>query len=731
MRFIKNPRFLVLLAALFVLFGARELRLSDPPFVKSLRELTFDSYQRIKPREPLGQPIRIIDIDEDSIAEFGQWPWPRTRIAQMVDRLTELGAACVAFDIVFSEPDRTGPAGMLAELRERDLPGRETLEPLISKIPDNDMVLAEAMARAPTVLGFFNSAESRLGLPEPKAGFVLLGADPASLLLPVPNAVISLPFLREASIGSGLISLGGQADAIVRRVPMFMQGGNGKKYPAMSIETLRVVQGAPSYALKTTEASGEISAGGLAITAFQVGQFEVPVTREGDLRVYYAPNDSELYVPARDLLSQSSEKLAPLLAGHIVFIGVSAQGLRDIRSTALGEEVPGVSIHAQIVDQILSGAFLNRPDWALGVELATMFVATLLLVGFLSITGAVISGILGVVVGGALLAGSWYAFSNSGLLLDPVFPMLTAGTIFLGATIFNFAYAEREKRFVRGAFQRYIAPDLLKKLEDHPETLRLGGEIRDMTLMFMDVRGFTPISEKLTPEELVAFLNQLLSPLSDAILAREGAIDKYIGDSIMAFWNAPLDVADHRRKAARAALDMIAIVEQLNRNDAFGFRSSNKGPRDVQIGIGLNSGAACVGNMGSTSRFNYSVVGDTVNVAARIESSCKAVGWPVLLSEDTAAAVTDFALLEAGAIALKGKSKPVKLYALLGDEKRTQETGWDDLLAAHTRMLEAMRAGNNAQAKRVQAECLALAREDLATFYDNLLASGRDRIAAE
>ena len=731
MRFIKNPRILVFLAAILVLAGARELRLSDPPLIASLRDLTFDAYQRIKPRQPLGQPIRVIDIDEASIAEYGQWPWPRTRIAQIVDRVRELGGACIAFDIVFSEPDRTGPAGMLAELKARQVPGRDALEKMIASIPDNDSVLAQSIAQSPTVLGFFNDTRSNQGLPEKKAGFAFLGADPSPILFPLHAAVMSLPMFREAAEGSGSISVGVLGDEVVRRIPMFLNGDNKQQYAAMALETLRLVQGMPSYTLKTTEASGEYSAGQLAMTSFRVGQFEVPVTENGDLRLYFSHDDPALYISAKDLLTASDEQLAPLVEGHIVFVGTSAAGLRDIRITPLGESVPGVFIHAQIVDQILSGAFLNRPDWAIGAELATMFVASLLLVGILPFAGAVVSGVLGAVVGVILLAGSWYAFSRHGILLDPVFPLLTAGIVFLAATIFNFAYSEREKRFVRGAFQRYIAPDLLKKLEDHPEMLRLGGEIRDMTLMFMDVRGFTPISEKLTPEELVTFLNQLLSPLSDVILSHEGAIDKYIGDSIMAFWNAPLDVDDHRTKSVRAALDMIATVEQLNRDDAFGFKASGKGLGDVQIGIGVNSGDACVGNMGSSSRFNYSVVGDTVNVAARIESSCKAVGWPVLASEETASAIRDFALLEAGSIALKGKSKPAKLFAVIGDEKMAQTAEWQKLSQTHAAFLAAIAKGNRKDAERLKRECLDAGPAGLDHFYEELAASGAGRLAAE
>jgi len=735
-RFLNRQRIVLYALALLALFGARELRMADPPLVASLRALTFDAYQRLKPRQPLGQALRIVDIDEASIGELGQWPWPRTQIARMVTRLTELGAAAIAFDIVFSEPDRTGPAGFLAELRQRDEKMGDAVAPLIAGLEDNDIVLVRALESIPTALGFFNDSNSALGLPEPKAGFASIGPDPRDILPPIAASVMSLKPFRDASDGSGTISLGDNLDGVVRTVPMFVAAQGGRKYPSLALETLRLVQGASTYILKTSEAGGEFRVGELAMTDFKLGQFEVPVTRKGELIVYYAHNDPSLYLSARDLLTKSDTELAPLVEGHIVFFGASASGLRDIRITPLGESVPGVFVHQQIVDQILQGAWLARPDWAEGAELAAMFISTALLVGILPFAGAVISGLIGLACALALVGGSWYAFSTHGLLLDPVFPVMAASIIFLMATIFVFAVTEREKRFVRGAFQRYLAPDLLRKLESHPDSLKLGGEMRQMTLMFMDVRGFTPISERLTPEELIAFLNRLLTPLSDAIQHREGAIDKYIGDSIMAFWNAPLDVPEHERKAARAALEMVTIVDRLNAEDAFGFHRPELGLGDVQVGIGVNSGMGCVGNMGSDTRFNYSVVGDTVNVAARIESSCKAVGWPVLLSETTAGACAGFAMLEAGSIALKGKSAPATLFALIGDETLAATAEWKQLAECHARFVadraDPARAGD---LSALTSACLAAAPPELAGklsgFYERQAAAALVSAAEE
>lgn len=728
MRRIPRKTLYVLLVAAATMAGAWTWRYGDPPLLTGLGDLTFDAYQRLKPRQPLGQPIRIVDIDESSIAEFGQWPWPRTRIAAMVDRLAELGAATIAFDIAFSEPDRTGPAAFLEILKESDKSGidpeqEKLLEDAISALPDNDAVLAASIARAPAVIGFFSEPRTDAVLPRIKAGYAFLGEDPKPVLQPFTGSIMSLPVFQEAASGNGLMSLSEQRDDLVREAPMFVTDG-ANIYPALSIEALRVAQGAKSYVLKTTSASGEISAGRTGMTSFKVGQLTAPVDRSGRFRIYFATNDDRaLYLSARDLLQRPIGETRALVEGHIVFVGSSATGLRDLRITPLGESVPGVYMHAQIADQILSGDFLQRPDWAKGAEMAAMFVIGAMILLVLPFLGAVASAAFGLAMMAAVAAGSWFAFSRWGLLIDPLFPAVSGAIIYLMTTILLFAFTEREKRFVRGAFQRYLAPDLLGKLERNPESLKLGGEIRDMTLMFMDIRGFTSISEGLDPQTLVTFLNKLLSPLTDAIQAHEGAIDKYIGDSIMAFWNAPLDVADHPRKAARAALDMMRALRELNARDEFGFHKPEIGLGDVQIGIGLNSGPGCVGNMGSSTRFDYSVIGDTVNVAARIESTTKPAGWPILLSETTAAACPDFAILRGGAMPLKGKSKPATLYALIGNETVAATPQWRELARLHQEFLEALDAGQDHRIEPAMRACLQASDLDLAAFYAALAAS--------
>lgn len=714
-RSLHSKRLLVALVACGVLAFMTGLRLADPGFLIAMRELTFDYYQRMKPRAHDPAPVRIVDIDEASISRIGQWPWPRTKLAELVQTLTDLGAAAIVFDVVFAEPDRTSPAQIRQNLGN-SVP--ENLLNALDELPDNDEVFAAAIGEAPVVLGFAISGRPEERILVGKAGIAFGGDDPASFLKPFPGAVPSLEMFQRKASGNGSISVSrDDLEGSVRRVPLIESDGN-RIYPSLSVEALRVAQGASGLIVRATGASGESSGGTSAVTAIKVGAFEVPTTASGELWVYYNADTPGRYVSAKDLYDKKNSlaDLVPAIEGHIVLVGTSAAGLRDIRATSLGELVPGVSIHAQVLEQILHGAYLSRPDWADGLEIIVTLLVGVLVILALPAIGSAGTALLGAVIAAGLIGGSIYLFWEKGLLIDPVYPSVASFFVFTAATALLYFLTEREKTFVRHAFGQYLSPELVSRLESAPEQLSLGGEMRDMTILFMDIRGFTPISEQLTPEELVSFLNTLLSPLSDAIQAEGGTIDKYIGDSIMAFWNAPLTIPDHARKACRAGLTMLKIVDDLNDRDAFRFRARNLKTRFVQIGIGLNSGEACVGNMGSARRFNYSVIGDAVNVASRIESSCKPVGAELLVSEHTKTAAPDFAYLEAGEIPLKGKSKPIKLFALLGDEAVRAAREFRELESAHLRLLAAIGSQACSEARRAMEDARNLA-PSLMDFY--------------
>ncbi len=727
MRLLRRKRLAVGIVAGLMLLAATAVRTADPFFLTSVRELTFDTFQRIWPRDYQPAPVRIVDIDEASLAAFGQWPWPRDRLALIVARLGELGAAALAFDVIFAEADRSSPSRAIGSLDLGEGISADVARDLIARLPDNDKLLAVEMARIPAAVGFATVPSANLTRPAKKAGISFGGQNPVEILPRFPGILKSLDILEEAAAGSGGLSLSIQDTAgIVRRIPLLFNDGSAL-YPSLVIEALRIAQGASGIAIRTTSASGEIDSGDPAVTELRVGDFSIPTTAAGDLWLYFDRDRRDRYVSAMDLFDKSKDAaLHDAIDGNIVFIGTSSVGLADIRVTPLGELVPGVSVHAQAVEQIIAGDFISRPDWAFGLEIIVTLLLGIVILAALPWLGAAWTAAFGGLSAGLIFGSAAWLFTRQGLLLDPVFPALTNLLVYATATAMLYLLTERERRFVRTAFSQYLAPELLAKLEAAPQDLQLGGEMREMTILFMDIRGFTPISEQLAPTELVAFLNTLLTPLSDEIQAEAGTIDKYIGDSIMAFWNAPLTVEDHARHACRAALAMTKRVAELNAADAFGFRAAGMPMNAVRIGVGLNTGQACVGNMGSARRFNYSVIGDAVNISSRIESSCKTVGADCVVSQDTMRAAPDFAFLEAGEIPLKGKSVPVKLFALVGAEDVAVSKEFRALAGLHKDLMQALEQADAKAAASALARCRDIAPTHLADFYDRFT----DRVAS-
>ncbi|NEI69099.1 CHASE2 domain-containing protein [Rhizobium lusitanum] len=650
------------------------LRASDPQLLRLARDLTFDQYQRLVPRTFENQPVRVIDIDEASLREFGQWPWPRNRIAALVDRLSDMGASAIAFDILFAEPDRLSPSNVV-----RDVTG---IDPsLLGKLPDNDEIFSQSLSGRPVVLGFGLSNEGSY-LPPVKAGFAYTGESPFDAPPAIKAATPLQPKLEANAAGLGHISLNpGASSAVVRSVPLFLSSGK-QLYPSLALEALRVAQGASTYILDAAPDTPN------TLTRVKIGNFVVPVTAAGELWLYISPDTPERYISASKVLAAggASADIRTAIEGSIVFVGTSASGLQDVRTTALGENVPGVSIHAQILEQILSGRFLSRPDWADGLEILSIAVLGSLLVILTTFVNPAVALGCGLLITFFALVASWLAFLYGGLLFDPLAPIVAGSITHFAATAFRFLVTDRERRDVRRAFGHYLSPSLLYRIEHTRNALRLGGDERELTVMFVDVRNFTQISEELTPSAVVAFLNTLLDALSHHVIANDGTLDKFIGDSIMAFWNAPVDVSDHAGKAVRAALGMRETLSRLNSDDAFGFGDA----RRVGIGIGIHTGLACVGNMGAETRFNYTAVGDAVNIAARIESACKDISFDILVSEPTASLLPDCALLEAGALTLKGKSMRTKLFAVVGDARLAKAADFTELQAMHRRLVAAL-----------------------------------------
>lgn len=671
------------IVAIAIVVAALALRLAEPSALIHLRHLAFDEYQRLDPRpaDP-SLPVEIVAIDEASLAEHGQWPWPRSVIAEIVQRLGEAGAAAIALDLSLSEPDRTDPGRMIAALPES--PERDRLIQSLSQAKTSDAHLADVLATTPVVLGLILTHGQNSGGDVPRKGGFASAGDPPEPFLPAFETVtVPLDPFKQSATGLGSMNWLPDRDQIVRTVPLLFVV-NGTVVPSLAAEALRVAQGASTIVARASNASGQTAFGAqTGINAVKIGAVVVPTDASGAVRVHFSPTVTSRYLSAGAVHSGRFDPTE--VAGKIVLIGATAPGLYDLRATPIEASVPGVEIHAQVLEHILSGGLLQRPDWAPGLEIVVFVALAAVIAIATGLLPVVWAFGLGLVAIAGWLAISWLAFSRAGLMLDPTFPALSATTVLLATTGYVGIREERDRRQIRSAFGRYVAPGLVEELARDPDRLKLGGEIKEMTILFTDMRGFTTVSEGMNAERLTAFVNAFLTPLTDTVLAHRGTIDKYIGDAIMAFWNAPLDDADHARHACEAALAMLEAIA------AFNAREHDHPP--VAIGIGLNTGECCVGNLGSERRFDYSVIGDDVNVASRLEGQTKSYGVPIIVGEQTARAVPDFALVEIDRVRVKGKTVPISLYALLGDGARAREPSFQAVKAAMDTLTQSYRAG--------------------------------------
>ena len=642
---------------LALLIGLAALRIADPAPVEEIRVRTFDTFQRIDPRVKTARPVTIVDIDEASLAKLGQFPWPRTRIADLITGLTKLGAVVIAFDIVFSEPDRLNPDVAADTFRDLDEETRSRLRAL----PSNDQILADAMRRSRVVLGESGlpQVQSEFDKSLPLTGLAMLGEEPQPFMLEWPGLLRNVPLLEAAAAGRGLFTIWPERDGIVRRVPVMMLA-QGATMPSLSFEMLRVATGTDTIFIKSDQAG---------IKSIGVKGFQIPTDRNGQLWVHFAHHDPRILVSALDVIEG---KVAPeKIKGQLVLIGTSAVGLNDNKTTPVDPSMPGVEIHAQVIESALTRAVLTQPNYGIAVEFCAAILFGILVIAFAPLFGPVTLVVVGALFATLLIGTSWYFYAQQRLLFDFTYPLLSTTSIYLTLIFTSFVREQRQRKQIRTAFAQYMSPALVEQLAQSPEKLVLGGEEREMTIMFSDVRGFTSISEsyKNDPQGLTALMNRFLTPLTNAILERKGYIDKYMGDAIMAFWNAPLDDREHQLNACEAAVDMLERIDVLNKQREFEAKEGGHVYIPLNVGVGLNTGTCVVGNMGSDLRFDYSVLGDSVNLASRLEGQSKEYGFPIIVGSRTALAAREkFAILELDFIMVKGKKEPEVIYAIAGRE---------------------------------------------------------------
>lgn len=697
------------IVGLLLLAAFLALRVWDPAPVQILRLRTFDIYQMIQPREPAAQPAVIVDIDDASLQAHGQWPWPRTLVARLVEEIAKRGAVAIGFDIVFPEPDRTTPFRVAQGLPELD----EKLREAMRKARDHDEILAETIARSRVVLGLsaYNPRQgARRADSSPKASFATIGADPKPFLVEYPDLLANIEPLEKAAAGRGMFTVLPDADGMIRKVPVLLLA-KGNMVPSLSLDLLRVATGKTTYLIRS---------GANGIESMAIAGMKLPVDANGNLWLHFSPHRPDRYVSASDVIAGTVP--ADRFAGRLVLIGTSASGLLDLRATPVDPAMPGVEIHAQLLESILTGALLKRPDYAVGFEILLGLAIGLGIIVLAPVFGAVTVFAAGLAVAGLVVGLSWYYFSTQGLLIDITYPLLSSFVMF--ATMLSVTYFREEvrRRQIREAFGQYLSPDLVEQLAEHPDKLVLGGETREMSILFSDVRDFTGISEsyKSDPQKLTLLINRLLTPLSNAILEQRGTIDKYMGDNVMAFWNAPLDDARHARNACAAALGMVGELTAINRQLEAEASEAGTPFGGLDVGIGINTGECVVGNMGSDVRFDYTVLGDSVNLASRLEGQSKAYGVRIIIGEHTAQLAGDeFVTAELDWIRVKGKTQPEVIYTILGWRDGADAGAYDVTRENIRNILAAYRKRDWTAAERALGTARkAGSKPDMSAFYD-------------
>jgi adenylate cyclase len=615
--------------------------------VQVLRNALFDQYQRWQPRQYIAAPVRIIDIDDESLKRFGQWPWPRTRIAELTARLQDAQAAVIAFDIVFAEPDRTSPKAML-EVWHAPAPMREQ----ISRLADHDEVLADVFARGKVVLGLALDQQARADAQPLPAGlqasrYVTVGEFPRAYTHGFTGAVTALPALQAVAEGNGALNFVPDTDGVVRRVPLVLRVGS-TLVPTLAAEALRVAQGAKNYIIHS---GASLSAG---LDDVRVGQLTVPTTPFGEVWVHFTKPVAERYLPAWKVLDGGVPP--EQLRGRIVLVGVSAQGLTDLRFSPMGAALPGVEIHAQLIEQALTGGGLTRPAWASVTEALAMVAGGVgVSLVALNCAAALSFGVLGVLLA-ALWAVGWWAFSASGLLLDPVLPSLVVLACFVFASIVHHLGIERRQAWVKQAFASYVSPNLVAHLMANPQALELSGKRQECSFVFTDLAGFTSLMEQMDPAKAVTLLNVYLEQMIAIAFAHDGTLDRIVGDAVAIMFSAPVTQLDHPQRALACALEMQRFAAQ---------HLNGLAQRDIAFchtRIGVHTGEVIVGNFGGPSHFDYRALGDPVNTAARLEAANKQLGTLICVSQATLAGCPQALARPVGRLLLPGKQLPLMVF---------------------------------------------------------------------
>ena len=650
---------------LLAIIGSASLYLWDPLPLQVIRNNTFDQFQRIQPRPYQDTAVKIINIDEESLNRLGQWPWPRTLVAELLAKLQAAEPAAIALDIIFAEKDRTSPQAML-DLWQLPANKRQLLDDL----PDHDQILATAIQQSNTTLGFaLTHDKSQQPPPTIKAHFIEIGTSPLNYLPSFASAVSSLPMLEAHAAGNGALTFISDTDGVVRKVPLLLRYQD-KLVPSLAAECLRLAQKTKNFTLRNHTTAG------MGLAEVGIGSIRVPTTPQGEIWINFSKPTNQRYISAWQVLAGRVDEGD--LHNKILLIGTSAQGLMDLRFSPLGDIIPGIEVHAQALEQILSGVQLIQPDWSNALEILIITLGGLLIGSIALSSGAMLSFVAFIFALSLLWTSAWHAYADYRLLIDPMVSSVMLLLIFLLTSIFRHVYSERSQRWVKQAFSRYISPNLVEYLITHPEELELGGHRQTCSFVFTDLTDFTSLMENLDPSQAVSLLNAYLENMIAIAFSHHGTLDRIVGDAVAIMFSAPVKQADHQRRAIQCALDMQRYAS------LYSAQLNNKNIRFGLTRIGVHSGEVIVGNFGGKTIFDYRALGDAVNTASRLEGANKYIGTLICISEATLSACPEIPARPIGRLLVKGKSIPLTVFEPLGQ----QQSNLSDYQAAFILMRE-------------------------------------------
>jgi adenylate cyclase len=684
--------------------------------LRNLEANTLDLRFHLRGRINPTPHVVLIVIDDRSIAELGRWPWNRKRFADMLDRLRQAGAKVVAFDLLFSEPEVVVERDALTQLRQAiaalDTPDRmlsdsqrELVERMLVQLDqavDPDAALATAVRQAGTVvLGFAAPISPSLPQPSPaqphpsplisrSAYRVLqhLGAERSLLSLGDSAVMVPIAPIAQEAVALGHVNIALDADGTPRyEYPVAMYAGD--YYPSLAIQVTREFLG-----LSLDEVRVQFGEG------IQLGQIFIPTDEAMRLLVnYVGPRGAFPTYAFADVLQGRLPDA--VFRDNIVLIGGGASGLGDVFVTPFSAALPGVERHATVIDNILRQDFLHRRDSTALIDIACIAVLGLLIAWLSPKFPSFWGSLVALALGGLYTVANVLAFTQAGLWVNLLFPLLTVALTQSSLTLFRFLTEERQKHMIRRAFQFYLHPAVVDQVSQHPQLLKLGGEARELTVLFADIRGFSTIAEGLTPETLVHRLNEYFSVMTRVVFAHNGLLDKYIGDAIMAVYGVPLHTPDHAYQACCTALDMMRELSSLQAT------WHERGLPSMTIGIGINTATMVVGNMGSDLRFDYTVIGDGVNLASRLEGANKEYGAAIIISESTWDQVKDrLVTRELDIIRVQGKAQQTRIFEVLG--RPPQSPSQTTLIRLFEEGLQAYRARQWAEASQLFQQALTL-----------------------